>query len=298
MRFLAVLFLVLLLPRSSPAQESNADFAAAATRRFDIVADVTYSRASGVENKLDVFHFRDTSVARPVVINIHGGGWTGGTKDEEYLNLLPYLEMGFNAVNVEYRLADVALAPAAVADARCALRWVYANARRFGFDTSKIVVTGRSAGGHLALTTGMLPQEAGLDFECSQGPHGRELSVAAIVNFYGITDVNDLLFGKPNEKSYAVRWLGAQEDIEEIARRVSPLSYVRRGLPPVLTIHGDSDPTVPYEHALRLKAALTAAGVPNQLHTVIGGGHGGFSPEQSVENHKAIRAFLKENGIQ
>jgi acetyl esterase/lipase len=232
-----------------------------------------------------------------VVINIHGGGWTGGTKDEEYLNLLPYLEMGFNAVNVEYRLADVALAPAAVADCRCALRWVYANARRFGFDTSKIVVTGRSAGGHLALTTGMLPQDAGLDFECSQGPHDRPLSVAAIVNFYGIADVNDLLFGKPNEKSYAVRWLGSQENKEEIARRASPLSYVRAGLPPILTIHGDRDPTVPYEHALRLKAALTAAGVPNQLHTVIGGGHGGFNPDQSIEIHRVIRAFLKEHGI-
>jgi dienelactone hydrolase len=64
----------------------------------------------------------------------------------------------------------------------------------FGFDTNKIVVTGHSAGGHLALTTGMPPKEAGLDVECSQGPQSREISVASGVNFYGITDVNDLLY--------------------------------------------------------------------------------------------------------
>lgn len=290
-------FLLVFLAAAAFAQDSTADFAAATTRRFDVAANITYSRASNVDNKLDVYHHRDTSVPRPTVINIHGGGWTGGTKDEESLNLLPYLEMGFNAVNVEYRFADVALAPAAVVDTRCALRWVFANARRYGFDVSKIVVTGRSSGGHLALTTGMVPQEAGLDLECTQGPHNRAIPVAAIVNFYGITDVNDLLFGKPNEKSYAVRWLGTLENKEEVARRVSPLTYVRPGLPPILTIHGDSDTTVPYEHALRLQAALTKAGIANQLHTVIGGGHGGFSPEQSIENHRVIRAFLKEHGI-
>src|SRR5690606_6870142 len=124
---------------------------------------------------------------------IHGGGWTGGSKEDAQLTLLPYLQMGFNAVNVEYRFASDALAPAAVADVRCALRWVFNNADRYGFDTSKIVVTGDSAGGHLALMAGMLPKEANLDFECSQGPHGRDLKVAAIVNHYGITDVNDLL---------------------------------------------------------------------------------------------------------
>jgi acetyl esterase/lipase len=108
------------------------------------------------------------------------------------LAFLPYLETGWSVVNVEYRLARVSLAPAAVEDCRCALRWVIRNAKQYNFDTNKIVVTGHSAGGHLALTTGILPASAGLDRQC---PGNEELKVAAIVNWFGITDVVDLLDG-------------------------------------------------------------------------------------------------------
>ena len=82
------------------------------------------------------------------------------------LRALPYLEMGFAVVNVTYRLARVSEAPAAVEDCRCALRWVIQNAKEYGLDVNRLVVTGYSAGGHLALTTGMLPASAGLDRQC------------------------------------------------------------------------------------------------------------------------------------
>ena len=91
---------------------------------------------------------------RPTLIYIHGGGWVGGTKESSVLNVLPYMKHGMAVVNVEYRLAATSLAPAAVADCRCALRWVIANAEEHGFDTEKIVVTGHSAGGHLSLDDG------------------------------------------------------------------------------------------------------------------------------------------------
>ena len=102
------------------------------------------------------------------------------------LRVLPDLEMGFSVVNISYRLTPVALAPAAVEDARCALRWVVKNAKEYAFDVSKIVVTGHSAGGHLALTTGFLPGGGELDRECL-GPE--EPKVAAVLNWFGITDV-------------------------------------------------------------------------------------------------------------
>ena len=182
--------------------------------------------------------------------------------------------MGWAVVNVEYRLGQVARAPAAVEDCLCALRWVIANAEQYGFDVERIVVTGNSAGGHLALTTGMVPASAGLDRQC---PGDEELRVAAIINWYGITDVGDLLAG-PNMKAYAVEWMGSRLDRQDIAARVSPLSYVRPGVPPVLTIHGDADPTVPYAHAVQLRTALDEAGVPNHLHTVPGGQTRGVQP--------------------
>lgn len=84
---------------------------------------------------------------------------------------------------------------------------------------------------------------------------------------------------------------------EEVARRVSPLSYVRADLPPILTIHGDADPTVPYTHATRLQAALNQAGVKNQLLTIPGGRHGGFTPEERVKVFTTIQDFLKKSGL-
>ncbi len=260
---------------------------------YRVDPNVVYKRANNFECKLDVISAREAAPARPTLIHIHGGGWVGGTKEGVVLSLLPYLARGMNVVNVEYRLGPVSLAPAAVEDCRCALRWVYANAKKYGFDLSKLVVSGGSAGGHLSLMTGMLTAAAGFDNEC---PGDEDLKVAAIVNFYGITDVGDLLEG-PNRKTYAVRWLGSLPDRKELAKNLSPLTYVRSGLPPILTIHGDADPTVPYQHAVRLHEALSRAGVPNQLLTIPGGKHGGFNQEQMTRVEQTISAFLKQHGI-
>jgi len=260
---------------------------------YVVQANIVYNVADNYENKLDLYDRRDVQDPQPTLIYIHGGGWTGGSKEAGFNKVLPYLEMGWNVVNVEYRLAKVSHAPAAVEDCLCALRWVAANAKQLHIDTSKIVVTGDSAGGHLALTTGMIPENAGLDRECPGVPLPK---VAAIVDWYGITDVNDLLEG-PNLRNYAVEWLSSAPNRQEIAKRLSPLEYVRSGLPPTIMIHGDADPTVPYQHSLRLKAALDKAGVPNALHTVPGGHHGGFTAEENVKVYGAIKEFLKAQGL-
>lgn len=271
----------------------TAEWAAHATNQYQMTPDITYLVANNHEDKLDVYRRRDVSSPQPTLIWIHGGGWVAGTKESATLSLLPWLEMGWNVVNVEYRLGRVSPAPAAVEDCLCALRFVAAQARTYGFDTSRLVVSGDSAGGHLALTTGMIPESASLDRQCPGVPLPK---VAAVVNWYGIADVNDLLDGV-NQKSYAVQWLGSLPDREAIARRVSPIAYVRAGLPPILTIHGDADPTVPYQHAVRLHKALSEAGVPNKLFTVPGGKHGGFTPAERSGIFVAIREFLAQNGV-
>jgi acetyl esterase/lipase len=260
---------------------------------YAVVPNITYLTANNYESKLDLYERRDVQESQPTLIYIHGGGWTGGTKEGGFNKVLPYLEMGWTVVNVEYRLARVSLAPAAVEDCLCALRWVAANSKQRHIDANRLVVTGDSAGGHLALTTGMIPESAGLDRQCPGAPLPK---VAAIVDWYGITDVNDLLDGE-NRKTYAVAWLSSMPDRQEIAKRVSPLTYVRAGLPPILMIHGDADPTVPYRHSVRLKEALDKAGVPNQLYTVPGGHHGQFSATENVGVYKAIKAFLKQHGL-
>jgi len=139
----------------------------------------------------------------------------------------------------------------------------------------------------------MLPNETGLDNEC----YGtEELKVAAIINWFVISDVADIVAG-PNWKNYALMWMGSQPDKLAIAKRVSPLTYVRRGLPPVLTVHGDADPVVPYSQAVRLHAALKEAGVPNELITIRGGGHGQFTDAELEDAYEKIRTFLIARGL-
>ena len=267
-------------------------FLADLSNAYRVVPNVTYHVASGHDNKLDLYLPNTEAGPTPVLVYIHGGGWVGGTKESNILRTLPYLERGWAVVNVEYRLGQVARAPAAVEDCLCALRWVVQNAERYNFDVSKIVTSGSSAGGHLSLTTAMIPASAGLNRECP----GEVPRVAAIVNWYGITDVGDLLEG-PNMQSWAVRWLGSSEDRYEIAKRVSPMTYVRPALPPVLTIHGDADALVPHQHAVDLHAQLTDVGVANELHTVPGGGHGGFTTAQMIAVFDTIDRFLASHGL-
>lgn len=303
-RILVLIVLFHAFPSSAFTQDV-ARWAVSVGQNYRLVPDVTYLVADGYESKLDVIARKDTTMAAPTLLYIHGGGWVGGSKEAMFLHFLPYLEMGFSVVNVEYRLGRVALAPGAVEDCRCALRWVLDNAAEYGFDKDRIVVSGHSAGGHLTLTTGMLPASAGLDRRCPvRNPEGKgradahepEMRVAAMINWYGITDVADLVEG-PNAKTYAVAWMGGLADWREVARRVSPLEYVRSGLPPVLTLHGDADEIVPYSHGTRLHEALSKAGVPNQLHTIRGGNHGGFTLEENLEAMRVIRDFLKGRGI-
>lgn len=278
------------VPTGARAQSAATRTALELAYRYRVIPNQTYLTASNWEAKMDIYAPRDTSIRAPTLVYIHGGGWVAGSKEQSLMALLPYLMNGWTVANVEYRLARVARAPAAVEDCRCALRWLLARADRYGIDTTKVVVTGHSAGGHLALTTGMLPVSAGLDRECAGSG---EIHVAAIVNWFGITDVGDLLDG-PNTKGYAVTWVGSRRDRMEIAKWLSPLTYVRKDLPPIISIHGDADPVVPYDHAVRLHRALDAAGVPNRLVTIPGRGHGNFSLEETTQAYAAVEAFLAQ----
>ncbi|MBM3784650.1 MAG: alpha/beta hydrolase [Acidobacteria bacterium] len=224
---------------------------------------------------------------KPAMIVIHGGGWTGGSKESMLANwVVRYLEKGFVVCNVEYRLAAAATAPAAVEDALKAAQTFLSNAKKYGFDPKRVAVTGGSAGGHLALMVGLTPKSAKL---------GKPVNVRAIVNFYGITDVDDQLHG-PNMRKYAVTWVPEGPNRTELARRVSPITYVRKNVPPVLTIHGDLDQTVPYAHGVKLTKALNDAGAKAELISVPKGRHG-FPVEVSNQLYPKIFEFLKVHGV-
>lgn len=284
------------LAQLSPTSE----WATHAQNQYLVQANVTYLTANGYESKLDIYRRRDVQTPQPTLVFYHGGGWIGGTKEASFMSIMPWLEMGWNVVNVEYRMARVSPAPAAVEDAQCALRFVVNQAKTYNIDTARIVVSGESAGGHLALAAGMIPASAGFTNVCAGGgftaSDASVPKVAAIINWYGITDLNDMLAG-PNARAYAVQWLGALSNRDAVAKSVSPLTYVRAGLPPILSIQGDADPIVPFSQNVRLNDALKKAGASSELLPIPGGGHGNFKPDERTKAYTKIREFLKANGL-
>lgn len=284
----AVLFAISASNLCSAQQTSWAESAATT---YSVEANIPYGTFGGVQEHLDVWHNEQDKQPKPTLLYIHGGGWVFGDKGGAPNAFLPFVEHGWNVVNVEYRMAGDATAPGAVEDVRCALRWVYRHSSEHHFNTTKIVAMGHSAGGHLALMEAMIPDNSSLDAACPADETEPPLRVAAVVNWFGITDVTDLLSG-PNRRSYAVEWLGSQRERDAIANEVSPLTYVRAGLPPIITVHGDTDPVVPYSHAQRLNAALQQSHVPHELVTIPGGSHGGFTPTELHTAYTHIWAFL------
>src|SRR5260370_15177857 len=98
---------------------------------------------------------------------------------------------------------------------------------------------GGSGGGQLAVMVGMRRPSADL---------GPTIKIAAVIDFFGITDVADQLEG-PHLREYAVTWIPEQPGRMDLARRLSPMTYVRKGLPPILGVHGHADPNAPHYHS-------------------------------------------------
>ena len=299
-RVVCVLVLLCVPAVSQTSSDRWIDYAAV---DYDIFPNITYAKANNIELKLDLYLAKNRTNPTPTLILFHGGGWVDGQKERNVLYLLPYLALGWSVFNVEYRTGHQSPAPAAVEDCRCALRWINYHAKQYSLDPAKFVLTGTSAGGHLSLITGMLPANTVFDRQCTIQGNDRwntatvpEPKVAAIVNWFGIGDVADLLDG-PNAKNYAREWFGSLRNAEQLAKQVSPINYVRAGVPPIITIHGELDDVAPYNHSVRLHAALDKAGVPNQLVTIRGRKHGGFNRDEMASSYAAIREFLRKQGL-
>jgi acetyl esterase/lipase len=262
-----------------------------------IERDVVYSQVEGRPLTLDVYLARAAPRPQPVLLFAHGGGWVEGDKDAavperiaelapgvpRVPSMLPYLRRGVAVVSIEYRLAGEAPAPAAVEDCRRALAWVREHGAAHGLDATRIVPIGPSAGGHLALMLALGAEDA-------------TAGIVGAVDLYGITDVADVVDG-PNARWWAQEWIPPAPDRLEQARALSPLLHVRRDAPPILIVHGDGDEEVPYDHALRLRDALTAAGAPVELLTLAGGGHGYYGAEHLGQIEERLTAFLVRVGM-
>jgi acetyl esterase/lipase len=244
--------------------------------------------ANGHERQsLDLYLPPNRAGRVPVVIWLHGGGWSSGNKSRTPAVRL--LQRGYAVASVGYRLTDVATFPAQIHDCKAAVRFLRGSASKYGLDTERIGVWGASAGGNLALLLGVGSNVSNL--EGIEGDFDNQTSVVAcVVDYFGTVE-----FRNPKEfplNNNRIKYMGGtSEEKPEIAALVTPLTHISADDAPVLIVHGDKDNTVPINHSRALESALKAAGVEHQFLLIPGGGHGG-DKFHTAEVNAIVDAFL------
>lgn len=231
----------------------------------------------------DRYRRRDHTGPAPALVQVHGGGWTGGRRGWQGRPLVHRLAAaGWVVFDVGYRLSPAVTFPEQLIDLKRALAWVRAHAAEHGVDASFVAVTGGSAGGHLAalaaLTVGDPAYQPGFE--------GSDTSVQACLPVYGVYDLlaDD---GRPKWPYLATHVLKvAPEEDPEAWRRASPVRCARADRPPFLVAHGGSDSLVRPEESRRLVAALRESGGPPAGHAEIPGATHGFDSLHSVRGER------------
>jgi acetyl esterase/lipase len=236
---------------------------------------VEFARPDDVPLLMDI-HVPKTKQKPPLVMLIHGGGWYGGGRKNHRLSWLA--QQGVAVASIEYRLSHEAVFPAQIHDCKGALRWLRAHAERYGYDSTRVVVAGDSAGGHLATLLGLTSQVSELDGDTG-GHTDRPTSVVGIIDYYGPTDFITRAKVQPEtcEQSTGTvyRLLGGKvSENTALARLASPITHVTPKAPPLLIVHGDQDPTVPLSQSELLRDCYQANGCEVRLYIKSGGGHG------------------------
>lgn len=250
---------------------------------YNQLLDVIYTQVNGWDGRMDLYFNTKSATPTPIVINIHGGGWNHGEKESQS-GFGSFFKNGYAIANVEYRLVDVAPAPAAIEDVRCALIYLYNNANALNIDTNKIVIMGGSSGGHLALMAGLLGNDKQFDTNCS---YDGDIKIAAIIDKYGVSNLLPLASWKS-----AKNWLGINFNNTIFIESVSPLFHVSKTSPPTFIVHGNEDPIVPYSQSETLYKKLKEFNITTEFLTIPGGKHGKFSTEENALLSKRMWLFL------
>jgi acetyl esterase/lipase len=207
---------------------------------------ITYAQRGGHALQLDLYLPAQTKAGTvPGIVFVHGGGWRTGVRANFAPMAIRMAERGYAAATISYRLSPEALYPAAVQDARAAVRWLRSHAAEYGIDPARIAIGGGSAGGQIAALAGVTPGLA--RFDPDDGPNAVSSAVQAIVNIDGLSDFTSEAARKneddpAKQPSSAGAWFGGRyADKAALWREASPLFYVNPKTPPVLFI-GSAQP--------------------------------------------------------
>jgi acetyl esterase/lipase len=257
----------------------------------ETVRNIEYARPNGFSLKLDLYIPGGVLKPMPVVMWVHGGGWCEGNKNIPMM--LPLVQLGFAVASIDYRLSQQAIFPAQIYDCKAAVRWLRANASRYGFDPNRIGAAGASAGGHLVALLGTTADRP--EMEGEEGNPGVSSAVQAVCDFFGPTDFTDLGPSySASPTTLIARLLGGSiDDKMEEAKAASPVLFVDAHSAPFYIAHGDQDRVVPLQQSVELDAALRKAGVPSTLYIVKGGGHGFNDPAAFAGAALFFRRYLQ-----
>jgi acetyl esterase/lipase len=259
---------------------------------LEFIPNLEYSTV-GQKVELDLLKPKNQTGPLPAVLFIHGGGFRRGTRQSYLAQAAKLAERGYVTATMSYRLAPRHQFPAAVEDAKAAVRFLRANALRYGIDTDRIGAWGGSAGGHLVLMLGLTSGVA--EFEGS-GPNQQFSSqVQAVINYYGPTDFTQSYSKSVDAAEVLPLWLGGHLDTNrKFHQKASPIHWVNPNAAPTLSLHGTKDAYVAYEHSVSLTARLLDAGVEAELETFSGAGHG-FKGGDAERAEAAAFAFLDKH---
>ena len=221
------------------------------------IRDITFTQVDGADLKLDVYRHRERPTGCPTLFQIHGGGWVIGSKNEQAIPLMLHLAArGWVCVTANYRLSPGATFPDHLIDCKRALGWIREHVAAYGGNPDFVIVTGGSAGGHLAALMALTAN----DPEYQPGFEAVSTSLQGCVAFYGVYDFTDR-FGYQHHPGMGEllerRVMKASlAEAREAYEKASPMSRVHPEAPPFFVIHGDCDSLVPVREAREFAALL------------------------------------------
>jgi pectinesterase len=261
-----------------------------------VLHDVVYASPGGRDLHLDVIMRKTRPKSpRPAIVFIHGGSWKFGNKGQ-FRRQAAWLADRLDILGacIEYRLSGEAQFPAALLDAKCAVRWVRSVAEEYRIDPKRIAVCGGSAGGHLSA---MMAVTNGLrEYEGDGGHSDFASDVQMAILFNGEFDMWDLVDKGSLIDAMDSFFGGSPEEIPKRYDEASPIQRLSKDTPPMFFLHGDQDRCVSHKQALAMVKRLTELGVPAEAEIYDGKPHAWFNkdPDWKITIER-VEPFLKEH---
>jgi len=260
--------------------------------RVRVDRDISYA-ATGKRGLLDVYRPVDREVVgAPVLLQVHGGGWTWGSKDAQGIPLMQRMaERGWVCVAVNYRLAPRDAFPAQIIDVKRAIAWVKDHVEEYGGDPTYVVIAGGSAGGHLTALAALTPNDPAYQ----PGFEGSDTRVQAAVPFYGVYDLAGAT-GLRNALLMRDRYLAPTvvqrtwEDDPEVFEHASPILRITEDAPDFFVLHGARDSLVAVEQARLFVAALRETSKSSVAYAEFPGTQHAFDVFPSIRSEHVVRA--------